>query len=343
MKMNREETIHWYQISSTMKKIITLDHGSGGQLTSQLIEQEIVSRFQNPSLNELKDAAILPGFDQELVFSTDSFVVDPWKFPGGDIGKLAVCGTVNDICMAGGLPRYLSCSLILEEGFPLCDLQTILDSMKETAQQANISIVTGDTKVIEHQKGNQIWINTAGIGTKIKTLDYQYQEGDAVILSGSMARHGASIFMAREDIQLDGNLTSDCALLTSLAQTAFSFSGLRILRDPTRGGVATTCLELLEHTSWGMELEEKKLPIDSDVQTLCDLLGFDPLYLACEGRMLAVIDQNQADELCRALGPQAKIIGKITKDHPKNLTLKTKIGATRNLRKLSGQPLPRIC
>ncbi len=326
-----------------MKNNITLDHGSGGLLTSRLIEQEIVSRFQNPSLNELKDAAVLEHFDQDIVFSTDSFVVDPWKFPGGDIGKLAVCGTVNDICMAGGLPRYLSCSLILEEGFPVADLQTILNSMKESAQQANVSIVTGDTKVIEHQKGHQIWINTAGIGTKIKDLDYKYQEGDVVILSGSMARHGASVFMAREDIQLEGNLTSDCALLIDQARIAFSFSGLRILRDPTRGGVATTCLELIEHSSWGMELDEKKLPIDSDVQTLCDLLGFDPLYLACEGRMLAIIDQHQADALCSALGPQASIIGKITKEHPQKLTLKTKIGATRMLRKLSGQPLPRIC
>lgn len=326
-----------------MNQIITLDHGSGGQLTSDLIDELIVPTFQNQALQELKDGAVLENHSKELVFSTDSFVVDPWQFPGGDIGKLAVCGTLNDICMAGGDPKYLSCALIIEDGFSIPDLNTILHSMKETAQNAHVQIVTGDTKVIERQKGNQIFINTAGIGFLQRKMDYAYQENDAIVVSGSIGRHGASIFMARKDIHIDGNLQSDCACLKEKADLAMRFDGLRILRDPTRGGLATTCIELIEKTDFGLDLYEKDIPVDNDVQTLCDLLGLDPYYLACEGRMICIIDSLQAPSLCKALGPEARIIGRITKKHPKKLYLKTKIGATRQLRKLSGQPLPRIC
>lgn len=322
---------------------ILMDHGSGGQLTSDLIDELIVPTFKNEQLTELKDGAILPDPQNKLVFSTDSFVVDPWKFPGGDIGKLAVCGTVNDLCMAGGAPKYLSCSLIVEEGFHIDDLKTILHSMQQTAKNADVSIVTGDTKVIERQKGNQIYINTAGIGILQRQTSYQYQENDVVVLSGSMGCHGASIFMAREDIHLQGELFSDCTCLKEKAMKAMAYDSLRILRDPTRGGVATTCIELIEKTDFGMELYEALLPVDPNVQTLCDLLGFDPLYLACEGRMLCIMNENDAKQLCKQLKDGAKIIGKITKEHPHKLYLKTKIGATRQLHKLSGQPLPRIC
>lgn len=322
---------------------ILMDHGSGGQLTSDLIDELIVPTFKNKQLTELKDGAILPNPQNELVFSTDSFVVDPWRFPGGDIGKLAVCGTINDLCMAGGIPTYLSCSLIIEEGFPIEDLKTILYSMQQTAQTAGVSIVTGDTKVIERQKGNQIYINTSGIGILQRKTSYQYQENDVVVLSGSMGCHGASIFMAREDIHLQGELLSDCDCLKDKAMKAMAYDSLRILRDPTRGGVATTCMELIEKSDFGMELYESLLPIDSNVQTLCDLLGFDPLYLACEGRMLCIMNENDAKQLCDQLKDGAKIIGRITKEHPQKLYLKTKIGATRQLHKLSGQPLPRIC
>ena len=184
--------------------------------------------------------------------------------------------------MAGGIPTYLSCSLIIEEGFPIEDLKTILYSMQQTAQTAGVSIVTGDTKVIERRKGNQIYINTSGIGILQRKTSYQYQENDVVVLSGSMGCHGASIFMAREDIHLQGELLSDCACLKDKAMKAMAYDSLRILRDPTRGGVATTCMELIEKSDFGMELYESLLPVDSNVQTLCDLLGFDPLYLACE-------------------------------------------------------------
>lgn len=322
---------------------ILMDHGSGGQLTSDLIDELIIPIFKNKQLTELKDGAILPNPQNELVFSTDSFVVDPWRFPGGDIGKLAVCGTINDLCMAGGIPKYLSCSLIIEEGFHIEDLKTILYSMQQTAQAAGVSIVTGDTKVIERQKGNQIYINTSGIGILQRKTSYQYQENDVVVLSGSMGCHGASIFMAREDIHLQGELLSDCDCLKDKAMKAMAYDSLRILRDPTRGGVATTCMELIEKSDFGMELYESLLPVDSNVQTLCDLLGFDPLYLACEGRMLCIMNENDAKQLCDQLKDGAKIIGKITKEHPQKLYLKTKIGATRQLHKLSGQPLPRIC
>lgn len=322
---------------------ILMDHGSGGQLTSDLIDELIVPTFKNQHLTELKDGAILPDPQNKLVFSTDSFVVDPWKFPGGDIGKLAVCGTINDLCMAGGIPKYLSCSLIVEEGFHIDDLKTILHSMQQTAKNADVSIVTGDTKVIERQKGNQIYINTAGIGILQRQTSYQYQENDVIVLSGSMGCHGASIFMAREDIHLQGELLSDCTCLKEKAMKAMAYDSLRILRDPTRGGVATTCIELIEKSDFGMELYEALLPVDLNVQTLCDLLGFDPLYLACEGRMLCIMNENDAKQLCDQLKDGAKIIGKITKEHPQKLYLKTKIGATRQLHKLSGQPLPRIC
>lgn len=322
---------------------ILMDHGSGGQLTSDLIDELIIPIFKNKQLTELKDGAILPNPQNELVFSTDSFVVDPWRFPGGDIGKLAVCGTINDLCMAGGIPTYLSCSLIIEEGFPIEDLKTILYSMQQTAQTAGVSIVTGDTKVIERQKGNQIYINTSGIGILQRKTSYQYQENDVVVLSGSMGCHGASIFMAREDIHLQGELLSDCDCLKDKAMKAMAYDSLRILRDPTRGGVATTCMELIEKSDFGMELYESLLPVDPNVQTLCDLLGFDPLYLACEGRMLCIMNENDAKQLCDQLKDGAKIIGKITTEHPQKLYLKTKIGATRQLHKLSGQPLPRIC
>ena len=326
-----------------MRDTITIDHGSGGKLTSALIEKLIVPSFQNQSLNELKDGAVLQNQNKPLVFSTDSFVVDPWKFPGGDIGKLAICGTNNDILMAGGIPKYISCSLIIEEGFLIQDLKEILHSMKETAKQCNVTIVTGDTKVIEKQKGNQIFINTSGIGFLNRETSYDYEEDDVLILSGSMARHGASIFMAREDIELSGELISDCAPLNEIARKAMSIQGLRIMRDPTRGGVATTCIELIEKTDFGIDIFESELPVDKDVQTLCSLLGFDPLYLACEGRMLVISSKDDAQNMLVALGKEARVIGKLTKLHPKELYLKTKLGATRRLRKLSGQPLPRIC
>lgn len=326
-----------------MDERITLDHGNGGQLSAELIERHILKAFPADALHELRDGAIVPAGTQPLVMSTDSFVVSPWRFPGGDIGKLAVCGTVNDLLMSGGIPAYLTFSLILEEGFAIADLDAVLASAADCAARCGVSIVTGDTKVVEKGKGDQIYINTAGVGFLKKKTDYAYQPGDQVILSGSVGRHGAAVFMAREDIRLQGELRSDCAPLCEEARAAMETEGLRIMRDPTRGGLATTCTELVEHTKWGMELDERAIPVDADVQALCDLLGFDPLYLACEGRMIAIVSQAHSAQLLEKLGKDARIIGTISDDHPGTVLMKTRLGTTRWLRKLSGQPLPRIC
>lgn len=335
MKLEKEGII--------MEERITLDHGSGGQLSAELIEKHILKAFSADALHELRDGAIVPGQSGSLVMSTDSFVVSPWRFPGGDIGKLAVCGTVNDILMSGGKPAYLSFSLILEEGFALADLDTVLASAAACASQCGASIVTGDTKVVESGRGDQIYINTAGVGFLQKKTAYTYQEGDQVIVSGSIGRHGAAVFMAREAVSLQGELRSDCAPLCKEAEAAMAMAGLRIMRDPTRGGLATTCAELIEHTKWGMTLDERAIPIDADVQALCDLLGFDPLYLACEGRMIAIVSRADSAQLLQRLGGEARVIGEITAAHPGTLLMRTKLGTTRWLRKLSGQPLPRIC
>ncbi len=326
-----------------MEEKITLDHGNGGFKTSQLIEDYILQVFPGKALHERKDGAVLKNETAPIVVSTDSFVVDPWNFPGGNIGKLAVCGSVNDVLMSGGIPSYLTLSLILEEGFLLSDLKKVIGAVKETADQAKVEIVCGDTKVVEHGKGDQIYINTCGIGFLKRNLQASYQEGDLVVVSGSIGRHGAAVYMAREDIPLQGNLFSDCALLCKEAVAAMNLPGLRILRDPTRGGLATTCIELIEHTKWGMELDETGIPVDADVSALCSLLGFDPLYMACEGRMIAIISPQDAPLLLEQLGKEARIIGKITKEHPQTLLLNTRLQTTRWLRKLSGQPLPRIC
>ncbi len=245
--------------------------------------------------------------------------------------------------MSGGIPSYLTLSFILEEGFLLKDLKEIIHSIKECAQEANVEVVCGDTKVVEHGKGHQIYINTCGVGFLRREMSQCYEEGDLVVLSGSIARHGAAVFMARQDIPIQGELTSDCALLCKEATAAMAMDGIRILRDPTRGGLATTCIELIDHTQWGMELDESAIPIDEDVKTLCSLLGFDPMYLACEGRMIAIIRKEEAEILLKELGEEARIIGRITKEHPQALLLKTRLQTSRWMRKLSGHPLPRIC
>ena len=258
-----------------MDEIITLDHGSGGLKTARLIDELLVPAFANPALADLGDAALLPGGGQ-LVFSTDSFVVTPWRFPGGDIGKLAVCGTVNDLCMAGGDPRFLSCALILEEGFPLADLRTIVQSMADAARAAGVQIVTGDTKVVERGKGDGLYINTAGIGV-LRTPGLgrgALRPGDRVLVSGSVGCHGAAVLMARGALPGAGLLCSDCRPLRELSAAALDAGGVRMLRDPTRGGVATTLNEFVEGGALGIELEESAIPVDEPVAAACDLLGW---------------------------------------------------------------------
>ena len=333
-----------------MEEIITLDYGSGGLRTSQLIESVLVPAFRNPTLEDLGDGAVLPSMDGPLVYSTDSFVVTPWRFPGGDIGKLAVCGTVNDVCMAGGQPKYLSLSFIIEEGFLMEDFKTIVNSIATTAQLAGVQIVTGDTKVVERGKGDGIYINTSGVGPQ-RAAGLSRKAicpGDAVLVSGSVGCHGAAVLMARGEIPFAGELLSDCRPLHQLSAAALEAGGVRILRDPTRGGVATTLNEFVEGSALTIELEEDAIPVDPAVAAACDLLGLDPLYSACEGRMLAVVSPGQADAVLDALhqtsgGEHAAMIGRVTESRPGHVVLRTALGGSRILGKLTGAQLPRIC
>lgn len=332
---------------------ITLDYGSGGLKTSELIESILLPAFDNAALSQLGDGAILNGSDK-LVFSTDSFVVSPWKFPGGDIGKLSVCGTVNDLCMAGGIPKYLSLSFILEEGFSFSDFKSIVSSIADEAKEAGVSIVTGDTKVVDAGKGDGVYINTAGIGFQRAILPGKsaIRPGDAVLVSGTIGCHGAAVMMARSGLlREDSPLVSDCQPLHRISAAALEAAGngsIRILRDPTRGGVATTLNEFTEQMPFSIELDETALPIDSTVEAACDMLGLDPLYCACEGRMLAVCAPEAAEAVLEAIkevpgGENAARIGTVTEDMPGKVLLKTPIGGRRILAKLTGMQLPRIC
>ena len=332
---------------------ITLDYGSGGLKTSELIESILLPAFDNAALSQLGDGAVLPG-SEELVFSTDSFVVSPWKFPGGDIGKLSVCGTVNDLCMAGGTPEYLSLSFILEEGFSFRDLRSITASIAEEAKKCGVIIATGDTKVVESGKGDGIYINTAGIGFRKAVLPGReaIRPGDAVLVSGSLGCHGAAVMMARSGLlQENSPLVSDCQPLHQISAAALDAAGsgsIRILRDPTRGGAATTLNEFTEGMPFSIELDEASLPIEPAVAAACDMLGLDPLYCACEGRMLAVCAPDAAEDILAAIrntpgGEHAVQIGTVTEDMPGKVLLKTSIGGKRILSKLTGLQLPRIC
>ena len=332
-----------------MDEIITLDYGSGGKKTARLIENSILPALDNPALRALNDGAVIPGAEQ-LVFSTDSFVVDPVFFPGGDIGKLAVCGTVNDIAMCGGVPKYLSCALILEEGFPMRDLERVLDSMRLAAQKAGVQVVTGDTKVVERGRGDKIYINTAGIGfLKYPGLEpAAIRAGDKVLVSGTVGDHGTAVMLARSGM-MQGNLCSDCAALNGLTEKILSSGAkLRVLRDPTRGGAATTLCEFVEGGALGVELEEEQIPVRGEVKAACELLGLDPLYCANEGKLLCVVAPEDTDTVLAAMracpeGENAAVIGTVTENFPGKVTLRTPLGGRRILQKLSGAQLPRIC
>ena len=332
-----------------MDEIISLDYGSGGKKTARLIEKLIVPRLDNPALRELGDGAIVDG-GEKLVFSTDSFVVSPLFFPGGDIGKLSVCGTVNDLSMCGAEPKYLSCSFIIEEGFPLSELERIVESMAVQCEKAGVQIVTGDTKVVEKGRGDGIYINTAGIGVLRHPglSPGSIRPGDKVLVSGFVGDHGTAVMLARNQM-MQGDIASDCAALNGLTEVILSAApGVRVLRDPTRGGVATTLNEFVESTALGIELEEARIPVRPQVQAACDMLGLDPLYCANEGKLLAVVDPTDTDKVLAAmrsheLGAHAAIIGEVTERYPGKLTMRTAFGGSRVLQKLSGAQLPRIC
>lgn len=332
-----------------MDEIISLDYGSGGKKTARLIEKLILPRLDNPALRALGDGAILDG-GEKLVFSTDSFVVNPLFFPGGDIGKLSVCGTVNDLSMCGAEPKYLSCSFIIEEGFPLSQLEQIVESMAAQCRKSGVQIVTGDTKVVEKGRGDGVYINTAGIGIlRHSGLGPEtIRPGDRVIVSGFVGDHGTAVMLARNRM-MQGEIASDCAALNGLTEAILSAApGVRVLRDPTRGGVATTLNEFVEGTALGIELEEAEIPVRPQVQAACDMLGLDPLYCANEGKLLAVVAPEAEEAVLAAmhsheLGADAAVIGEVSSRYPGKLSLRTAFGGSRVLQKLSGAQLPRIC
>lgn len=328
---------------------ITLDHGSGGGRTAQLIEELLLPALQNPHLAPLGDGALLD-VSGPLAFSTDSFVIDPIFFPGGDIGKLAVCGTVNDLAMCGAVPKYLSLGMILEEGFPVEDLKRIITSLAATAASCGVQVVTGDTKVVERGHGHGIYLNTSGIG-EVKWLGLSPQairEGDQILISGTVGDHGTAVMLSRSGMLQGDELVSDCMPLNQLAAAALSAGGVRVLRDPTRGGVATVLNEFVEGTPLCAQVQEDAVPVRPQVEAACALLGLDPLYCANEGKLLAVVDPETAPAVLEALhrtpgGENAAIIGSITTQFPGRAVLKTVFGAHRVLSKLSGAQLPRIC
>ncbi len=288
-------------------KNILLGHGSGGRLSHDLIKDLFVKYFSNDILDEQTDAAVLEIESNKLAFTTDSFVVDPIFFPGGDIGKLAVAGTVNDVAVSGAEPKYISSSFILEEGFPFEDLEIIVKSMAEEAKKAGIKIVTGDTKVVNKGSCDKVFINTTGIGELPQKYEHigsgkNIQAGDKIIINGTIADHGMCIMAAREDITFTTDIKSDCACLNHLIKDALSVSDqIRFMRDATRGGLATVLCELAESKNFGIEINEDALPVNENVRGMCELLGFDPLYVANEGKVVMVVGKDEAEKVLNAL------------------------------------------
>jgi len=322
-------------------------------MAHQLIADQFLPIFSNPHLERMDDSAVLEMKGCRLAFTSDSYVVDPPFFPGGDIGRLAVCGTVNDLSMSGAKPLYLSLSLIIEEGFPLQELRTIIRSVQGAAREAEVLIVTGDTKVVEKGGADKIFLNTAGIGIlqdkHISISGNNAQVGDQLILSGSIGDHGIAVISQREGFSLGGNIESDMAPLNRLVQDMLQASRkIHVLRDPTRGGLATTLNEIAAQSQVGIMVEESKIPVREPVQGACELLGLDPLYLANEGKLVAIVKREAASIILQAmkrnpLGKGAEIIGEVVEDPKGMVFLKTKIGGTRVVDMLIGEPLPRIC
>jgi hydrogenase expression/formation protein HypE len=337
-----------------MKKdeTILLDHGSGGRASHELVTQVFLPEFKNALLESLEDSAVFEIGDARLAFSTDSYTVDPIFFPGGDIGSLAVHGTVNDVSMRGAKPLYLSVGYIIEEGFPMKDLERIISSMKEAAEAAGVQIVAGDTKVVNRGCADKIFINTAGIGVVKKDVDISGKNakvGDAVLVSGTMGDHGVTILSMREGLTFEAPIQSDSAPLNGLVEAMMAVSqGIRVMRDPTRGGLATTLNEIALQSKVGIELVEDRIPLREGVEGACELLGLDPLYLANEGKLIAVVAPEDSEKVLACMkanpyGRDAAVIGRIVADNPGRVFMKTVIGGTRILDMLAGEQLPRIC
>jgi hydrogenase expression/formation protein HypE len=331
---------------------VLLAHGGGGRLSQHLIEKMLYPSFENRLLEPLHDGAILSLDGGRLAFTTDSYVVHPPFFPGGDIGRLSVFGTANDLAMCGARPLFISCGLILEEGLPMEDLWSVILSIREAAAEAGVQIITGDTKVVERGKGDGVFINTSGIGSVLPGLDvgpHRLRPGDEIVISGPIGLHGIAIMALREGIELETEIRSDSAPVYPLVE-ALAAAGLDIhmLRDPTRGGVSSALNEMAKRGGVGILLNEEPLPVPADVEGVCEILGLDPLYVANEGNFLAIVAEGQGARALETLrrhplGARAALIGRVAAKHPGVVVMRTKIGGERVVDMMSGEQLPRIC
>jgi hydrogenase expression/formation protein HypE len=335
-------------------KSVQIAHGSGGQAMQQLINDLFMQAFNNPWLAEQEDQARLDlaqftAQGDRLAFSTDSYVIDPLFFPGGNIGKLAVCGTANDVAVSGAIPRFLSCGFILEEGLEMATLEAVVNSMAQTAKAADIAIVTGDTKVVQRGAADKLFINTAGLGAIPSSIHWGAQTltpGDVLLVSGTLGDHGATILNLREQLGLDGELVSDCAVLTPLIQSLRGIAGVKALRDATRGGVNAVAHEFAASSGCGIELNEQQLPVNAAVRGVCELLGLDALNFANEGKLVIAVSRDAADSVLaqlrsHPLGQNAAIIGEVVERRGVRLT--GLYGVKRTLDLPHAEPLPRIC
>ena len=331
---------------------IMLDHGAGGKASAELVAELFAKHLGNEILGQMDDAAVIEPPPGRLAVSTDSFVVDPIFFPGGDIGSLAVHGTVNDVTMRGGRPLYLTAGFVLEEGLPMADLERVVASMGRAAAEAGVAVIAGDTKVVGRGQADKLFINTTGIGVIPAGLEigaHLARPGDAIIVSGTVGDHGVTIMASREGLGLEAPLSSDSAALGGLAAKVMAACpGLRTLRDPTRGGLATALNEIAAASGVDMELTEAAIPIDPAVAGVCELLGLDPLYLANEGKLICIVDPAEAPAALAALqdhplGQKAAVIGRCGQERPGKVWINTQVGGRRILDMLSGEPLPRIC
>ncbi|HEY1209549.1 MAG TPA: hydrogenase expression/formation protein HypE [Terracidiphilus sp.] len=332
---------------------IVMGHGGGGKLGNELVEHLFLPAFRNPELENLGDAAVLELGGGRLAMSTDSFVVQPLFFPGGSIGELAVNGTVNDLAVSGAEPRFLSASFILEEGFPLAQLAAIVEAMARAAAGAGVKIVTGDTKVVERGHGDGCYISTAGVGLVrpgISVGPHRAKPGDAILLSGTIGDHGMAIMSVREGLEFESQIRSDCAALNGMIAEVLAAAGASVhaMRDPTRGGLASTLNEIAVASGVGVEIDEPSLPVRPEVQSACELLGFDPVYVANEGKAVFFVAHEAAEQILNILhshplGRDAAHIGTVTAEHKRMLVARTAMGANRVIPTQIGEQLPRIC
>jgi hydrogenase expression/formation protein HypE len=334
-----------------MNDKILLAHGSGGKLTHELISKTFFPALANPLLARMDDSAVLE-IQGRVAFTTDSFVVSPLFFPGGDIGKLAVCGTINDLAVMGARPRYLSLGLIIEEGLAFSDLEQIMRSIRLMADESGVQIVTGDTKVVNHGSADKLFINTSGIGIidqEVSVSGANTQPGDQIIISGTIGDHGVAVMAQRENLRFKVSVESDCAPLNGLISSILGFKqDLRCMRDPTRGGLATTLNEIASQSAVSIRIYEERLPVKESVNAACEMLGLEPLYVANEGKVIVICAPQSAGAILTLLrqhqyGAEAAIIGEVTAGHPGRVVMQTRLGASRIIDMLSGELLPRIC